>query len=186
MPALALALLLLSAPAGAATIVIDFESVAPGSYDTLTVSGVTFEGVTGVRVADFGVQSDGLGILPDDDDSGHAIELHFATPVSSLALDFGNDDPEVLTTAHEAVLEAFLGAVKVGEARVAVNANDVMDQVITLSGVGPFDRALFAYPGGIDEVIDNVTFETVPEPGTFGLAAVALTVVLAGTRSRTR
>ena len=44
-----------------------------------------------------------------------------------------------------------------------------MDQSIGIAGVGAFGRAVFFYRNRIDEVVDNVTFETVPEPGALAL-----------------
>ena len=192
--ALAAALLLFAAPAGAAPIVLDFEEEPLGfrdwGYVSLECSCVSFA----------------YGAMPDDDEpasvfswgypTGKAfslwsdqtmpLTLSFLSVVESVSLDFqaGPTDNShraepwdgVITPGAQAVLTVFLGATKLGEARVLLDlVSGGMDQSIGISGVGAFDRAVLRYAGAeLSPTIDNVTFSTVPEPGTLGLVALAI------------
>jgi len=180
---LAAALLGAALPAHAATIVLDFEEEAVGGRENGYVSAecgcvafshsflISDPSDPFLHVGDFGVQSDGSALLVGQDDDGGGLVLDFLAPVVGLSLDFGNDDEAFTDEGDEAVLQAFSGATLLGEARVVLNRNDVMDQSIALAGLGAFDRATFRYTDSIDEIVDNISFETVPEPGALALLA---------------
>jgi len=173
-------LLLLTGPAFAATITLDFEEEATDARSNGYVSAecgcVTFSHTNlsnALHFANFGAQGDGQALVVGDDDDGGGLVLDFLVPVSSLTLAFGNDDPSIVDQDDEAVLQAYAGATLLGEVHVALNANDLMDQTISISGLGAFDRAVFRYTDSIDEIVDNLVFETLPEPGPPVLAAFA-------------
>ena len=141
----------------------------------------------GLEVGDFGVQSDGQGLLARDDTNGNFIRGVFTDGAHAfLSMDFGNDDPFFTIAGQRAVLTVYLGAALVGQTFVVMNRNDIMDQTIGFN-FGPFDNFTFAYTDaagspftggprtntGLVEVIDNITFDTlaavVPEPATWGM-----------------
>lgn len=186
MHAFALLLLLLAAPAGAAT--IDFDAEAPGFRDNgWTLAGVTFWHSDDTSEHEQ-LQVLGGALVAGEDGDWGGLRLAFATPITSLAFDFGGDyyDPEISDTPEPgdvALLQAFSSGVLVGQATVVLNLDVLVDQEMMLSGVGAFDTAYFvmrsAGGGGVgaDERVDNLTFATVPEAGTLGLGLAALALL---------
>lgn len=193
--AAASAVLALSAGSAAAAtfVTIDFEQDAAGAkaegFTSADYAGLEFYTDLGVglETGDFGVQSDGQGLLARNDTNGNFIVGKFTDgPHSFLSMDFGNDDPFFTIPGQRAVLTVYLGAALVGQTFVVMNRNDVMDQTIGFN-FGPFDNFTFAFtdasgspftggPGtnvGLIEVIDNITFDVaqtaVPEPATWGM-----------------
>jgi hypothetical protein len=192
--AAAAAALAFAAQAQAATFVtIDFEEDAVGAkaegFSALDYDGLDFftDLGQGIEVGDYGVQSDGQGMLVRNDTNGNFLVGVFNDgPHSFLSLDFGNDDPTFTIPGQRAVLTVYLGAALVGQTFVVMNRNDVMDQTIGFN-FGPFDNFTFAFtdaagnpftggPGtnvGLIEVVDNITFDVpdavVPEPATWGM-----------------
>ena len=194
--AAAAALAVAASPAQAVTfLTIDFEEDTPGAvaegfaaddYDDLAF--FTDLGA-GLEVGDFGVQSDGQGLLARNDTNGNFIVGVFSDgPHSFLSMEFGNDDPSFTIPGQRAVLTVYLGAALVGQTFVVMNRNDIMDQTVGFN-FGPFDNFTFAYtdaagnpftggPGtnvGLIEVIDNITFDVdvirnpIPEPAAWAM-----------------
>jgi len=138
----------------------------------------------GLEVGNFGVQSDGQGLLARNDTNGNYITGRFTDGSHSyLSMDLGNDDEFFTVPGDRAVLTVYLGATLVGSTFVVFNRDDVMNQTIGFM-FGPFDNFTLAYtnaagdpftggPGtnvGLIEVIDNVTFDEVggvPEPSAW-------------------
>jgi hypothetical protein len=120
--------------------------------------------------------------------------MNFATLVSSLSLDFGNDDPSFTSPGDLGVLKTYVGATLVGQTSVVLNRNDLSDQTISIAGV-PFNRATFAYTNpsgspttmgaftGLIEIVDNIRFTPVPEPTSLVLLATAIGISFVGRRS---
>jgi hypothetical protein len=177
------ALLLLAAPAAGTTIVLDFEEETPGVVEDGRIS-VECDCVAFRAEPDHEDLVIGNGRLANLDESSTGITLDLLTPATALSLDFfdSTDDDRPGTPAFtQAVLQAFLGMNLVGEASVIADGNSALDQTITISGVGQFDRVFFSFyaeagPLWTGEVIDNVTVEIVPEPTVlaFGAAAALL------------
>jgi PEP-CTERM motif-containing protein len=177
--------------------IIDFTADTAGAkangYTPVGHPGVHLSDTvgSGLDIEDFGVQSHGQAIQVLDDTDGSILDIAFDFQLSSLSLDFGNDDPLFSILGDRAVLSAFQGAVAVGQTWLAMNRNDVMDQTISFSGV-LFDHVTFAYtnssfspftggPGtntGLIEVVDNIRYEPanapVPEPGSLLLLGAGL------------
>jgi hypothetical protein len=185
------AALALANPVRAATLTIDFEEDAAGAkaegYSAVDYGGLDFftDLGAGIEVGNYGVQSDGQGLLARNDTNGNFIVGVFSDgPHAFLSLDFGNDDANFTLAGERAVLTAYLGAALVGQVFVVLNRNDAMDQTITFNS-GAFDNFTFAYTDaagnpftgggavnvGLIEVIDNVTFDVaaVPEPATWAM-----------------
>jgi hypothetical protein len=203
------ATLAFGAAAQAATLVtIDFEEEASGvkaeGYSAADYADLDFftDLGAGLETGNFGVQSDGVGLLARNDTNGNFIVGVFNDgPHAFLSLDFGNDDPFFTIPGQRAVLTVYLGAALVGQTFVVMNRNDIMDQTIGFN-FGPFDNFTFAYtdaagnpftggPGtnvGLIEVVDNITFDVadavVPEPATWAMMILGFGGVGATLRRR--
>jgi len=166
------------APVGATVVNFNSDSwgVKPNGFVSVDSSLVSFTDSIGANLVTQALpeSNNSIALIVLQDDPSKLL-MDFTTPVSSLSLDFGNDDPGYITTAGYAVMRAFNGATLVGETDVHVNANDLMDQTISLSGVGNFNHAEFFYadasknPTNLSEVVDNVTFTAIPEPTLLGM-----------------
>ncbi len=183
----------LASAAWATPITIDFEGDAIGAIPNGFMSSgsplVSFADTMGANleiVAGDGSQcfSNCLRVFGDDPS---AVRLTFSVLVDSLSVDFGNDDPGFSSPGDVLQITGFLGAVEVGQVRVTMNRDDIMNQTATLLGFGLFDSAEVVYatsagdPIDLIERLDNFTFNTadVPEPATgillgLGLAGAAL------------
>ena len=197
------------APARAA--LVDFEATGSGSqvegFSATGSPGLAFFSAngSGLSVDDYGVQGDGqaLGIFGDLD--GDYLRGVFSSGVTSLSLEFGNDDPFYTNAGDLATLRTFFGAALIGEVTVALNRNDAMDQSIAFGGP-VFDSFTFAYTDaaglpntggggastGLTEIVDNISYTAivsgVPEPATwammiFGFGAVGAMVRAARRRN---
>ncbi|WP_293362537.1 PEPxxWA-CTERM sorting domain-containing protein [Phenylobacterium sp.] len=191
--AAAAAAFVMANPAQAALVTLDFESDAPGvlgeGFASADYSGLQFftDLGAGLELGNYGVQSDGQGLLARNDSNGNFIKGVFSDgPHSFLSMDFGNDDPFFTNPGDRAVLTVFLGAAMVGQTFVIMNRNDVMDQTIGFN-FGSFDNFTLAFTNaagsvftgggavnvGLIEVIDNITFDVpdtvVPEPATWAM-----------------
>ncbi|MHC4547838.1 MAG: PEP-CTERM sorting domain-containing protein [Planctomycetota bacterium] len=100
--------------------------------------------------------------------------MRFDRNMGSIAFDFGNDDPNAGANPGDlAILSLFNQGSLVGEVRMRMNGNDLMDQRIGFIG-SSFDSAIFHYAvpnQSLAEVIDNLHL-TIPEPAALTLLAV--------------
>jgi hypothetical protein len=113
-----------------------------------------------LQLADFGEQSHGQALAVNPDDPSF-LRIKFDQDMCSISLAFGNDDPTASNEGDPAKLRLFNDGVRVGNASVVMNRNDIMDQTIALDGI-PFDRAEFYYAVttdfGLAEVVDDMSF----------------------------
>jgi hypothetical protein len=125
--------------------------------------------------------SNALAVAFDDDS---ALRMVFDLRATSISMDLFVGDNYKPQAGDTAVLTAFLGAVEVGSISV-----DLTAQQILFDGAGAtFDRAEleFVVPGGLAEIVDNVSVALIPEPNAavvFGAGAL-LVGVACGRRSR--
>ena len=154
---------------------IDFESDAAGAVANGFVSAdspiITFADTMGsdLQFGNYGVQGDGNSLSVWGDDASRLL-MSFSSNVSSLSLDFGNDDPTRAPVF--AFLRGLLGGVETLLVSLAANNDDVMNQSISISG--NFDQIEFYYARadgspigtGLIEVVDNIDFNinVVPLP----------------------
>lgn len=159
-----------AAPIGAPKpdILIDFEGDTsgpkPNGFASVASGAVTFFDTIGANLELLGVGAQGEGarsllVRPDSDRS--ALRISLASPTTRISLQFGNDDPVFSAPGDEAVLKAFRGSTQVGEARVVMNRNDLMDQTISFgSAEGPiFSRIIFDMDvsgQGLIEMVDHI------------------------------
>jgi hypothetical protein len=178
------------AGAAQAAELITFESDTTGSkangWSSVDSSLVSFSDSvgSGLYLDDFGTQGDGQSLEVGGDYDDSWLIMDFADAVSSLSLDFGNDDPDYSEAGDQAVLTAYLSGAQVGQVFVEMNRDDIMNQTISISGV-TFDSATFyydVYPSlGLIEIVDNIEFEladaTVPAPGAILLGTLGTGLV---------
>ena len=162
--------------------VVDFESDAPGNKANGFVSNssplVSFSAAPGGQliVSNFyeSNSTNGLGVFNDD---RNYLRMDFASAMSALSIDFGNDDPCCGPPGMNVFLRLFSGATQVGSVTMTANMNDIMDQTIAYTGAA-FDGAEFEYDANLIEVVDNVRFEgavvATPEPASLALMATGL------------
>ena len=192
--ALAGAAVLALCPLASATInFIDFESdlIGPRSNGFMSLSSplVTFTDSEGedLYIDDYGLESDGHALAVGTDRDQSILIMDFAATIDSLSMDFGNDEPSYIFPGDYALLSAFLDGEFIGQTLVELNANDAMDQSISFSG-DFFNSATIEFyvsgnPGGVTEIVDNISFNTIPAPGA-GLIVAASALVRAGRRRR--
>jgi hypothetical protein len=205
---------LIECNAHASLLTIDFEGDTAGAVLNGFVSagapGVSFSDSFGsdLSIDNFGAQSNdtqALAVGTPFDASELLIDLAFSADF--LSLDFGNDDPYLTNEGDLAVLTAFLGGSQVAQATLALNRDELMNQSISLGGVGGslmFDSVHFAFTNpdlipdtgggdsgaglGLTEIVDNIVIDavdetaSVPEPSTAMLFALGLLLVVAARR----
>lgn len=178
------------AGAAQAAVSIDFENDAVGyksnGWSSVDSSLVSFSDSVGAQLQVYsGLETDGRGLAVLGDSDGSRLIMNFAQAVSSLSLDFGNDQVGFAVPGDQAILTAFLGGDQVGQTAMTMNLNDLMDQTISISGVA-FDNATFYFAAtgqtnGLTEVVDNIQFEVVgaiiPAPGAILLGTLGTGLV---------
>jgi hypothetical protein len=179
------ALVLINTATVTAAVTIDFENDIAGAKPNGWVSNdsplVSFSDSMGANLdlEDYGHQSHGKGLGVYSDDPSYLI-MDFSMIATSLALEFGNDDPGWSNPGDQAILTAFLGGTQVGQTSVVMNRDDIMNQSISISGL-TFDRATFFYnvtmQPGLIEVVDNIQFDVIPAPGAILLGGIGVGLV---------
>ncbi len=145
---------------------IDFEEdtvgFKPNGWQSADSDITFFTDTVGaeLEVADFDIQSKGQALAVNNDGDHSALQMDFASLMTGISLDFGNDDPYYTNPGDEAILTLYHGDTQVGKVTVEMNRNDEMDQTITYLGE-PFDKATFYYDAtgftsGLIEVVDNI------------------------------
>lgn len=159
--------------------VITFENDTtgqkPNSFESRDSSLVSFSDTDGtdLQIRNFrSGEAEGKGLEVGFDDETSALIMEFARPVTSLSFDFGNDDPTFIQNETVyAELAISNNGTLVDTVRVVPNENNRPDQTISFSD-GSFNRAVFTYVDQngltypLQEVVDNVTFQPVPEPSS--------------------
>jgi hypothetical protein len=171
------ATLLGGSPAGAIgapkpDIVIDFEQdttgAKPNGFTSVDSAQVHFEDTIGANlsVTNFTTgKSDGNALISPGTADSSGIRIQLDRPTTRISMAFGNDDPAFTSAGDEVLMRTFRGGTFVGEARVVMNRNDLMDQTISFgNGDGPlFNRATVLYEvssppsAGVSEIIDNIS-----------------------------
>lgn len=140
-----------------------------GPFVSVDSSHVAFHAAPGGSFRVWGSgewQLDGnaLNHKADPDDPG-PLEIEFDHPATAVAFYFGGDAPGQTRPGDEAVLRAFREEHLVGESRVVMNRDLIINQTISFSGP-VFDEVHFHLMGPwiSNALIDNVTFTLAPDP----------------------
>lgn len=194
--AVAGALMFLGVAGAAHALVIDFSGETPGSrpngFSPVGFPDVSFTDSVGADlvIEDSGVQSDGIGLVVNSDTDGGGLFIDFAIDITSIALDFGNDDPDFTNPGDLALLQVFHDGNFIAGTTVVLNRDDIMNQRISL--FAPLiDRAFFAYVDpnlvpltglpnastGLIEIVDNISVSPVPLPAALPLFLAALSAL---------
>ncbi len=194
-----------AAPAFAET--VDFEAGPFGGqaegFSAVGHSNLKFFSANGngLQTSNFGSQGDGNSLAVFSDADGNFLKGTFSGTTTSLALDFGNDDPNFTNPGDLATLTLFNGASLVSTVTVVLNRDDIMNQTISYSG-SAFDNFSFAYTdaagspftggGGVNtgliEIVDNITYGavggTIPEPASWAMMIAGFGLVGGALRRR--
>jgi Ca2+-binding RTX toxin-like protein len=143
----------------------DTVGAKPDGFHSAAVPQVFFYDTLGsdLFLSDFGDQSDGNALAVHDDDAS-ALEIRLGAPTNAISLAFGNDDPSVVNSSDQAELKLYRNATLISQVDVNVNANDKMDQTISIANKGLFNRATFQYvdasenPVNLIEIVDDIVF----------------------------
>ena len=178
--AVAACAVLAAAPAHAQ--LFDFEG-ADSPVGTLTPFSLTRSGLTATFIGTpnaFAVINTPTfstltgNYLAEDDANSNTLEIQFSSPVTSVLLNFGLDDP---TNAATLTMNAFLGGVFVGtvSSSGAIPPGFTFPEGTLSIAAGPFDQ-LFLFGDADDMAIDNLQIgpAVVPEPGALVLVATGL------------
>lgn len=183
--------LLLSGPAQAATIVLDFTSPAPGEYETLAYPEVVLSEWTANRGLGISTPGGGAPVLRVGDQGGTLL-LTFTAPVIGLELTFGGDSASSSVEAFPATLVGIAGGSFVGIDSIAPNRNGLVDQTLAIGAGIVMESALFHFVQlgehqPLSPLVGRIVLYTtsVPEPGVAMLLAAAA-AGLAQARSRSR
>jgi hypothetical protein len=182
---------LAAAPAHAQ--LFDFEG-ADSPVGTLTPLSLTRSGLTATFIGTpnaFSVVNTPTfstltgNYLAENDPNSNTLEIQFSSPVNSVSLLFGLDDP---TNAATLTMNLFLGGVFVGSVNSsgAIPAGFTFPEGTLSFAGGPFDQ-LFLFGDAEDMAIDNLQIgpSVVPEPGAVVLVATGL-LALGGAAMRRR
>ncbi len=165
----------------------DSTGTKPNGFFSVDSTRVSFTDTVGANldVSNYGSQSNNTNALAVNTDlDGSVLQMNFTSLVTSLSLDFGNDDPCCTIAGDLALLTTYVGATQVGQTSIVLNRDDIMNQSISIGGF--FDRATFGYTNaagspftginnsGLIEVVDNIRFTPIPEPSTLILLALGL------------
>jgi hypothetical protein len=171
-------LFLLSGPAAATTIVIDFTSPDPGEYETLAYPEVVLSEWTANRGLGISTPGGGPPVLRVGDQGGTLL-LTFLAPVIGVELTFGGDSASSSVTAGPATLVGIGGGSFVGITSVIPNRNGLIDQTLSIRTTNVMDSALFHFRQlgehqPLSPLVGRITLTTVevPEPGPLLLGAV--------------
>jgi len=168
-------MLLCAIGSAASADVITFETAPFGPSVSFVLGGVTFSAVGGTgAIVRLTTPNGTQGII---DDNGPRLEIRadFFSPQNFVSVDLGdfNGDPDLL------VLRAFNSANGLlGFASILIDAS--FSGMRTLSVTAP-NIAYVTFGseapslGGSSVYADNLTFNTVPEPGSLALVATGLT-----------
>lgn len=179
-----------------AAVTLDFELDSVGtlangatSVGSSLVSFSNQQSFDSLQILDAGTsQTIGQSLVVQPEVGGVLLEMNFSSPIYSLSLMFGNDDPGLLdmTSGFEdlAVLNVYDGTTLLDVVTLIPNANTDLDQTISWIHSGTAaNRVEFFYgdkdqnPIDLIETVDNITFDTtVPEPSTYAALGFASVV----------
>jgi Ca2+-binding RTX toxin-like protein len=142
----------------------DTPGAKPNAFQSAGAPQAFFYDTNGadLYLADYGNQSHGQALGVHNDDAS-ALEIRLAAPTNGISMAFGNDDPGVANSSDQAELKLYRNATLVSQVDVNVNANDLLDQTIGISGQTLFNRATFQYvdassnPLNLIEIVDDIT-----------------------------
>ena len=141
----------------------DTAGAKPDGFHSAGAPQVFFYDTVGadLYLADFGNQSHGQALAVHSDDAS-ALEIRLGAPTNAIRMAFGNDDATAVNTSDQAELKLYRNSTLVSQVDVNVNANDLMDQTIAVSGQALFNRATFQYvdaagdPVNLIEIVDDI------------------------------
>ncbi len=141
--------------------VIDWEQdttgVKPAGFTSADSPLVHFSDLGGTgqpRVVSIGEAfGGGEKVMRPSGQSGIGIRLD--RPSNRISVTFGYDFQEFIEPGEEAVLTVFRGATQVGESRLELNRNALIDQTITFQNGPLFDRAELRYDTA-DEITEHI------------------------------
>jgi len=157
----------------AANAAIDFESVAVGSYSSLTEGGVTFSLSSGnISVSDDGngayvLAAPGTHFL-DNRFGGADIIFDLAAPVSYFGMQIGATNSPQTLSAYDS-LDNLLGSVAIPDQVSTLPYPYTGFYSLSFAGI---DHVILTGSSGDWVVVDNVT--AVPEPETYAMLLAGL------------
>lgn len=149
----------------------DDPGFVPNGFVSVDSSLASFSDTDGedLLIGDFTPTSTGQGLTNTfDDTSGIAINFP-VQPVTSLSLNFGNDQSPPANPGDLAQLQIFNGVTPLSTVTIPLDLDPTGDQIISFSD-GAFNNAIFTFtnpagtPIALAEVVDNVTFQQAQTP----------------------